>query len=43
LVVYWFDEALFRATADQITVFSDREAAVLFRDGTKICVDVVGR
>lgn len=35
-----FDEALFRATVDRYTVHSEREVAVLFRDGTEITVDV---
>lgn len=38
-----FGEALFRATADRSTVRSEREVAVLFRDGTEIVIDVVGR
>ena len=38
-----FDEALFRATADRFTVLSEREVTVLFRDGTEIIVDVVGK
>ena len=38
-----FDEALFRATADRLAVRSEREVAVLFRDGTEITVDVVGK
>jgi len=35
-----FDEALFRATVDRYTVHSEREVAVLFRDGTEITVAV---
>ena len=38
-----FDEALFRATADRFTIRSEREVAVLFRDGTEITIDVVGK
>jgi hypothetical protein len=38
-----FDEPLFRATTDKLTVLSEREVAVLFRDGTEITVDVVGK
>lgn len=38
-----FDEAFFRATADRFTVLSEREVTVLFRDGTEITVDEVGK
>jgi regulator of replication initiation timing len=38
-----FDEALFRATVDKFTVHSERNVAVLFRDGSEIIVDVMGK
>ena len=38
-----FDEALFRAITDRFTVLSEREVAVLFRDGTEIIIDVIGK
>jgi hypothetical protein len=38
-----FDEALFRATTDKFTVHSEREVAVLFRDGSEIIVDLTGK
>jgi hypothetical protein len=38
-----FDEALFRATVDKFTVHSERHVAVLFRDGSEIMIDVVGK
>ena len=38
-----FDEALFRAAADRFTVHSEREVAMLLRDGTEIIIDVVGK
>jgi DNA invertase Pin-like site-specific DNA recombinase len=38
-----FDPALFRATVDKITVYTEQDIAVTFRDGSEIHVSVLGK
>jgi hypothetical protein len=38
-----FDPALFRATVDKITVYTEQDIAVTFRDGSELHVSVLGK